>query len=91
MKTRYRISREPSPSIEELKDYKDFGGLRHEYDRMTEPLYRRPLYKDPRSFVVLLIILLVAYLISVVDENGRHKENGTAPVELVPQGDEVDP
>lgn len=77
MRTRYRISRQPLPTKEEIKGSKDFSGLRHEYDRLTRPLYRKPLYRDPKSFIVLLVILLIAYLISTMD-GAEHRMDGTA-------------
>jgi len=51
-------------SSEEIRKYKDFGKLVHNYEKATKPIYKKPLYKDPKTFIILLIIVLLAYLIA---------------------------
>lgn len=51
------------PSEEEMSRYKDFGKLTHNYQRMTEPLYKRPIYRYRKGFLIILLVLLVLWLI----------------------------
>ena len=51
------------PSKEDMNKYKDFGKLTHNYQRMTKPLYQRPIYRYRKGFLIILLILLVLWLI----------------------------
>lgn len=51
------------PSQEEMSKYKDFGKLTHNYQRMTKPLYKRPLFRYRKGFLMILLILLLLCLI----------------------------
>jgi hypothetical protein len=59
-----RISEEKSqePTKEQLVRYKDFASLSHKYDRLTKRP-KKPLYKDPKLFLLLLIIGLMFLLL----------------------------
>jgi hypothetical protein len=68
--TKYKINRDqknPSvPTKEQMQKYKDFGSLKANYDKTTKrPL--KPIYKDKRFFLGLLIIVIIAYLLSIID------------------------
>lgn len=52
-----------TPSEKEMSRYKDFGKLVHNYERATEPLYRRLLYRNRKRFLGLLLILIILYLV----------------------------
>jgi hypothetical protein len=70
MSTRYRIA---SPDKRPLTDaeinaHKDAGRLFHNYHKVAKPLYKRPLYKEPWTFVALLIIVLIVILIAEAAE-----------------------
>lgn len=52
-----------TPTPEEIAKYKDFAKLSHEYDKMVKRP-KVPIYKDKRTFLVLLLIALLAYLIA---------------------------
>lgn len=74
MKHRYRISPQgqgAEPSDAELRRYQDHGRLLYNYQRARDLLHRKPLYKDPKAFLVLLLIVLVAWLVS---EAGHKKQ-----------------
>ncbi len=43
---------------------KNFKKLKANYEEALKPLYKKPLYKNPKTFVVILIICLLAYIIS---------------------------
>ena len=51
------------PTKEEMAKYKNFPQLSHEYEKMVKRP-KKPLYKDKRMFIVLIIIVLLAYLLS---------------------------
>ncbi|MCF8256332.1 MAG: hypothetical protein K9J06_02195 [Flavobacteriales bacterium] len=55
------------PSEEETSRYKDFGKLVYNHQRMTKPLYKKPIYKDKRAFLVILLILLVLFVLLGLD------------------------
>jgi len=76
MKTRYRIApegRRNTPSDAEIARYRDPKRLVYNYQRARERWHRRPLYKDPRSFLALLLIVLLAWLLSDVVEREREQ------------------
>lgn len=89
MSTRYRITPEgrgPEPRDEDLLRYRDSGRLLYNYQRAKVHLHRRPLYKDPKAFATLLIIVLLTVLITeVIDKEERQAPPaptdtvGTAP------------
>ncbi|HRH39646.1 MAG TPA: hypothetical protein PK760_14950, partial [Flavobacteriales bacterium] len=71
MKQRYHISPEgvgPEPTDSELLRYKNSGKLVHNYQRAVTALHKRPIYKDPKVFFALVIIVLMAWFISEVVE-----------------------
>lgn len=72
----YRIGRKDmdrEPTDQDLSRYKDMGRLLYSYQKATRPLYKRPLYKDPRAFLAILLIVLLAVLISEAMEKERAK------------------
>lgn len=76
MNQRYRISpegRPPEPTDAEIAKYRDPKRLLYNYQRATRLLHRRPLYKDPKAFLALLLILLVVWLIAEAQEKERAK------------------
>lgn len=50
------------PTKEQMVRYKDFATISHRYDRITKRP-KRPLYKDPKLFLLLLIIGIVMLLL----------------------------
>jgi len=59
-----RITKEKSqePTKEQLVRYKDFASLSHQYERLAKRP-KRPIYKDPKLFLLLLIIGLMFLLV----------------------------
>jgi hypothetical protein len=51
-----------TPTDEQIKRQKDFARLHHDYERLTKR-GKRPLYKDPKLFLLILIISLMFLLI----------------------------
>ena len=72
MKKEYRIREVTNvPGDAEVGRYRDFGKVLYAHQRMTRPLYSRPLYKDPRAFLVILLIVLITILIAEAREKGK--------------------
>lgn len=64
------------PSDEKIDKHKDFKKLKANYDKQVAPLYKKPLYKDPKALIVVLIILLLTYILVEVyqkEEGEGHK------------------
>ena len=81
MKQRYRIAPQGAPRISDadIARHKDSRRLLFNYHRaVARP--KLPLYKDPKAFIALLIIVLLAIFIAEVVE----KEERSAPREQVP-------
>ncbi|MBX2973018.1 MAG: hypothetical protein KF797_07940 [Flavobacteriales bacterium] len=65
MKRQYRITPEGPPRLTdaEIARYRDPKRLIYNYTKAVQRP-KRPLYKDPKAFIFLLLIVLLAYLIS---------------------------
>ena len=50
-----------NPTDLQIKRQKDFSRLHHEYEKVTKRS-KRPLYKDPKLFMLLFILGLVLFL-----------------------------
>jgi hypothetical protein len=60
----YKFDLHPKePSDEQITRHKDFNKVLQNYQKMTRPLYQTPLYKNPKVFLWLFLILLVIYLV----------------------------
>lgn len=70
MSQRYRISPQSRPALSdaEINAHKDAKRLFYNYHKAVKPLYKKPLYKDPRTFLALLLIVLIAILVSEADK-----------------------
>jgi hypothetical protein len=69
-KYKFHINPKP-PAEEQVNRHKDFKKLVYNYQRMTKPLYKKPLYKDKKAFLILLLILLIAYLVAEFSEQEK--------------------
>ncbi|MGV3638108.1 MAG: hypothetical protein ACO1NQ_10760 [Flavobacteriales bacterium] len=85
MKRRYRITPEgpQQPTEAEIARYRDPQRLIHNYTRAVRRP-RKPLYRDPKAFLLLLFIVLIAYLISEerrekAPERGTQTQQGREP------------
>ncbi len=68
------------PDPEKMRKHKDFGRLLTDYEKAMTPLYKKPLYKDKRAFLALLLIILAAVLVfELTDE-------GPGPEKIQPKG-----
>jgi len=62
---KFKINKNPKekePSAEQVKRYKDFASLSHQYERVTKRSGKR-LYQDPKLFILLFLLGLIAFLI----------------------------
>jgi hypothetical protein len=50
-------------SDKQIDKHKSFNKLMHEYQDATKPLYKTPLYKNKKVFLVVFLIVLVMFLI----------------------------
>lgn len=81
----YKINRdnkERLPSDETVKKHQSFPKLKVRHDEVLKRS-KVPLYKNPRMFLFLLLVALVAYLIYMEYEAGENpsEENGVEQVE----------
>lgn len=66
MSRRYRITpegRSQQPTDSEVARYRDPKRLMYNYERAVRKP-RRPIYRDPKAFLVLLLIVLLAFFIT---------------------------
>jgi hypothetical protein len=74
--SKYKIHINPKePDKERTAKHKDFKKLVANYDKLTKPLYKKPLYKDPRTFLAIVFIILIIILVfeSVEEEENTPK------------------
>lgn len=57
----------------EITKYRDPKKLLYNYQRAKLLLHKKPLYKDPKSFLVLILIVALAIFIAEVVERDRSK------------------
>ena len=76
----YKINKDQAPKVpssETIAKYKNFRHLSHEYDRLTKRP-RVPIYKDKKAFLVLLLIVLIAFVLAqIADEEEDDIEHST--------------
>lgn len=73
----YKVNRDPNksktPSKEQIDKYKDFGRLSHQYDKLTKRP-KKPLYKDPKVFIALVLLVVIAYLIAETIDHSKKED-----------------
>lgn len=68
----------PELPEERINKHKDFKKLMYNHQLATKPLYKTPLYKNRKVFIVILIILLITFVIVEIIE----KEGGRRPTRI---------
>jgi hypothetical protein len=61
---KFTLNKDPkklSPTDEQIKRQKDFTRLHHSYEKVVKR-GKRPLYRDPKLFLLLFIVGLVIFL-----------------------------
>lgn len=56
-----------TPSEEQIKRQKDFARLHHEYERIHKR-GKKPLYRDPKLFILLFLLGLILLLVLMETE-----------------------
>jgi hypothetical protein len=84
MKHNYKINIDrPLPSDEQISRHKDFGRILADYHNLTQPIYRVPLYKNPKAFLGLVFIATVALLVFwAVEQEDKDLEKAKKQAEL---------
>jgi hypothetical protein len=81
MKRRYHIApgiHSDGPSDEEIARYRDPKKLLYNYHKaVLRP--KVPIYKDPKAFLALLLVVLLAYFITEVVEKDKGSKDHPAP------------
>lgn len=67
---------QPDLPDEQINKHKDFKKLMYNYQSATKPLYKTPLYKNKKVFLIILLILLVMFVVVEVLD----KDETPAPV-----------
>jgi hypothetical protein len=63
----------PDLPDEQINKHKDFKKLMYNYQSATKPLYKTPLYKYRKVFVIILLVLLVMFiLVEIIDKEQEH-------------------
>ena len=72
---KYKINKTKKARIseKEILKYKNFNRLSHAYQKMTKRP-RIPLYKNPKAFLVLVIIALLAWVLAEISDQQKEKE-----------------
>lgn len=82
---KFKINRdsEIEPTQEQLKKYKDFATVSHGYQRLAKRP-KKPLYKDPKLFLIVFLLGLIAFLVYLEfeEENNPTPPNETQVEEL---------
>jgi hypothetical protein len=84
MKHNYKIRIDESPPTEEqISRHKNFDRILADHHRLTQPIYRRPLYKNPKAFIGLVLILVIGFLVfQAVEEEKEELALKELPVEI---------
>lgn len=75
-------AKEPTP--EQIKRYKDFATLNHQYERLTKRSRKR-LYQDPKFFLLILIIGIVLLLIFLESKDMEDEKSDQDTIEQLEQ------
>ncbi len=76
-----RTKKKLEPTPEQIRKHKDFSRLTHEYDRLTKRP-RKPLYKDPKLFMLIFIILLILFLVFMESREEEKPSNADGVEEV---------
>jgi hypothetical protein len=61
---KYKLSNKEQDKVsdEEASKYKDFGKVVGNYNRALDRVHKKPLYKDPKAFLFLVVLALITVL-----------------------------
>ncbi|MDX1651791.1 MAG: hypothetical protein R3277_04825 [Brumimicrobium sp.] len=77
---KYKLDKngQKGPTDEQIRRYKDFSTLSHKYERLTKR-GRKPLYRDPKMFILLLLLGLIFLLVFL--ETEKEKSTDSEPTQ----------
>ncbi|PHR47620.1 MAG: hypothetical protein COA32_06590 [Fluviicola sp.] len=64
--------KEPTPA--QIKKYKDFSTVAHNYQRLTKRP-KKPLYRDPKFFILIILLGLIFLLVFMETEKEEAEVN----------------
>ena len=68
--SKFKFNIDPKdPQEDQIARHKNFGKVMQNYQHMTSPLYKKPLYRHRKLFLLIVLILLVAWLVSEYGED----------------------
>lgn len=77
---KYTLNTENKPAVpndDTIGKHKDFGALFHEYENFTKRP-KKPLYKDPKYFLLLIIIAILSYVVyELINKDQQSKAETT--------------
>ena len=73
-----------TPPQEDLSKYKDFGKVVTGYQKLAHDIHRKPLYKDRRLFLLVVIALLLLYLIFEAERTEKQENAPETPTSSQP-------
>lgn len=62
------------PREDQIARHKDFNKVMQNYQRMTHPLYRTPLYRYRKLFIAVLLVLIVVWLVAEFGDGEEQKK-----------------
>ncbi|MGL5892301.1 MAG: hypothetical protein ACRC3B_20580 [Bacteroidia bacterium] len=83
--TKYSFHINPNePGDDRINRQKDFGRVMQNYQHMTNPLYRTPLYRYRKVFLSLMLVLVCVWLVIEFgdDDTPDKKKQNTDSVKL---------
>ena len=69
-----------TPSKSSVENQKDFGKLFHSYENLSKRS-KKPLYKDPKFFLIIVVIAVLSYVIFNEINKDEKTEVNTEQVE----------
>ena len=67
---KYKLNKEEQHiSKDDLAKYKDFSRFKANYEEVTKNRHKVPLYKNPKMFLALVIVVLIVYLLTKGDND----------------------
>lgn len=80
-KFRLRNKEEEELSDKDIAQYRDFDHVVTNYDKALDSIHKKPLYKQPKAFLILLVILLIVYVVSEAARAEDPEENSIEQTE----------
>ncbi|MBI3512095.1 MAG: hypothetical protein HY064_15665 [Bacteroidetes bacterium] len=72
----YKFQLNPKePREDMIERHRDFGKVLHNYQKMTHPLYRTPLYRYRSILLGVLIVLTLTWMIVEFGGNQQEKKH----------------